>query len=304
MKCLVTGGAGFIGSNLSRKLLEIGHEVTVYDDLSVGKKENVPVGALFIQGDILDRDKLRHAMQGCDIVFHNAAFVSIRNSFFQPRRESEINVTGTINVLDAMIETEVSKIIFASSMAVYGIPTHDSVHEGDIAQPVSPYGLSKLKGEMLCRAYSQRFGISYNVLRYFNTFGEGQQYSEYVGVLTAFINLAESGKPITVFGDGSQERDFIFVGDVVQANILSANNLKNATYNIGSGTKTSILSVAKAVQHEYKNAEIAYVPNPPGEIQTIRANIEAATNDLGFTPTQGILEYTPVLCANAKRNRV
>jgi len=296
-KCLVTGGAGFVGSKLSAKLLELGNEVTVYDDLSVGRRDNVPAGAAFIEADILDVDSLRNAMRGVDIVFHNAAFVSIRNSFFEPRLESEVNVTGTLNVLDAMVEAKVAKIVFASSMAVYGVPQKGIVHEGDVVQPISPYGLSKLKGEMLCRIYSERFGVAFNALRYFNIFGEGQTYSEYVGVLTAFLNLAKSGKPITICGDGLQERDFVFVEDIVLANILSMSKLKNAVYNIGSGTRTSILSVAKAVQLEHENAEIVHISKPPGEIQTIQADIEAAKKDLGFAPSLGILEFIPKFCA-------
>jgi UDP-glucose 4-epimerase len=300
MKCLVKGGAGFVGSQIAAKLLERGDDVTVYDNLSVGRKENVPAGAKFIEGDILDRDRLASAMQGIEIVFHNAAFVSIRNSFFEPRRESEVNVTGTINVIDAMVKVGASKLLFASSMAVYGIPLNEKVHEGDIVQPISPYGLSKLKGEMLCRIYSERFGIAYNSLRYFNVFGEGQMYSEYVGVLTAFINMANVGKPITVCGDGLQERDFVFVGDVAKANILAADNLCNSIYNIGSGSKTSIISVAKAVKQKFNNSEIVYIPKPFGEIQTIRADIAAAKSDLGFEPSQSILDYIPRLCDSYK----
>jgi UDP-glucose 4-epimerase len=295
-----------VGSRLSAKLLGLGHSVRAYDDLSVGLRENVPEGATFVEGDILDRDRLRGAMRsmrGVDIVFHNAAFVSIRNSFVEPRRESEVNVTGTLNVLDAIVEAGVPKIVFASSMAVYGVPQKDRVHEGDVVQPISPYGLSKLKGEMLCRVYSERFGISYNTLRYFNIFGEGQAYSEYVGVLTAFISLAKDGRPITVCGDGTQERDFVYVGDVAEANVLSMDNPKNAVYNIGSGTRTSILSVAEAVRAEYGNAEIAYVPRPPGEIQTICADVAAAKNDLGFAPSLGILEYISKHSADLARKR-
>jgi UDP-glucose 4-epimerase len=188
-------------------------------------------------------------------------------------------------------------------MAVYGVPQKDRVHEGDVAQPISPYGLSKLKGEMLCRVYSERFGLSYNALRYFNIFGEGQAYSEYVGVLTAFISLAKGGRPITVCGDGTQERDFVYVGDVAEANVLSMDNPKNAVYNIGSGTRTSILSVAEAVRAEYGNAEIAYVPRPLGEIQTICADIGAAKSDLGFAPSLGILEYISKHSADLARKR-
>jgi len=300
MKCLVTGGAGFIGSHISRKLLEKGHDVTVYDNLSVGRKDNVPVGAKFVEGDILDRDKLGDVMQGIDIVFHEAAFVSIRNSFLKPRLEFETNVIGTINLLDAMVESGVSKIVFASSMAVYGECNGGIACEGDIVQPISPYGLSKLRGEMLCKIYAERFGISYNALRYFNVFGDGQQYSEYVGVLTAFINLAQSGKPITVYGNGLQERDFIFVEDVVGANILSMNNLNNKVYNVGSGTKTSVISIAETVSREYGNSKIVHMPKPPGEIDTICANVSLARTELGFAASCGVLQYIPILCASYK----
>ncbi len=296
MKCLVTGGAGFVGSKISKKLLEQGHDVTVYDNLSVGRIENLPEGSLFVQGDILDFDGLSKVMCGIDIVFHEAAFVSIRNSFFQPRREFETNVTGTLNVLDAMLSADVHKIVYASSMAVYGVPTNDKVREDDIVQPISPYGLSKLRGEMLCKIYAERFGMAYDVLRYFNIFGEGQQFSEYVGVLTAFIKFASEGKPITVCGDGLQERDFVFVEDVAKANILAMKDLSNTIINIASGTKTSILSIAKAVASRFKGSEIVYIPKPPGEINSICAQVQSAQERLGFSATTDVLQYIPTLC--------
>jgi UDP-glucose 4-epimerase len=139
-------------------------------------------------------------------------------------------------------------------------------------------------------------------LRYFNIFGEGQAYSEYVGVLTAFINKAEGGRPITVCGDGLQERDFVYVDDVAEANILCMDNLNNAVYNIGSGTKTSILSVAKAVQLGYKNVSIVHVPKPPGEIQTICADVGSAKSGLGFAPSKDILEYVSFRCPSKKES--
>ena len=296
MKCFVTGGAGFVGSKIAGKLLKKGNDVTIYDNLSVGRMENVPNGAKFIKGDILDIDKLCAEMHEMDIVFHEAAFVSIRNSFFEPRREFETNVTGTLNILDAMVKNNVSKIIFASSMVVYGIPSQKLSSENDMVQPISPYGLSKLRGEMLCKIYSEQYGITYNALRYFNIFGEGQQYSEYVGVLTAFINMARNKSPITVCGDGLQERDFVFADDVAEANLLCINKLNNKIYNIGSGRRTSILSVAKAVSQEFQNNEITYIPKPPGEVNTICADITLANNELGFKPSCTITDYIPNLC--------
>jgi UDP-glucose 4-epimerase len=296
MKCVVTGGAGFAGSKISQKLLEDGHEVTVYDNLSVGKKENVPEGARLIEGDILEKDMLCAALRGADMVFHEAAFVSIRNSFLEPRREFETNVIGTINLLDAMVANDVSKIVFASSMAVYGIPKKGIASENDIVQPISPYGLSKLKGEMLCKIYSERYGIAYNILRYFNIFGEGQRYSEYVGVLTAFIHQALLRTPITVCGNGQQERDFVFVDDVVKANILSVGHLKNRIFNIGSGTKTSIIALAKAVSSAFNENSIEYIAKPFGEIETICADITAASGELDYSPSCNILQYVPKLC--------
>ncbi len=296
MRCFVTGGAGFVGSKITKKLLDKGHEVVVYDNLSVGRKENIPEGSRFIQGDILDKDSLIKAMSGMDVVFHEAAFVSIRNSFFEPRREFETNVTGTLNVLDAMLAADVHKIVYASSMAVYGIPSREKVQEDDLIQPISPYGLSKLRGEMLCNIYAERFGIAYDVLRYFNIFGEGQQFSEYVGVITAFIKFASEKKPITVCGDGLQERDFVFVEDVAEANIRAMKVLSNSIYNIASGTKTSIISIAEAVANQYKGSEIIYIPKPPGEIDSICARVQSAQERLGFSATTDVLQYIPTLC--------
>ena len=214
-RALVTGGAGFIGSHLARALLKEHIEVVVLDNLSMGKIENVPEGAEFICGDVRSKDDTIRALHGVDIVFHEAARVSIRSSVEHFHDDAENNLMGTINLLRCCQADKVKKIIFASSMAVYAdckgpIP----IVEDYTTEPISPYGISKLASEKYCMRFSEFTGIDCHVLRYFNTYGTGQTLSPYVGVITIFINRLLDGEPPIIFGDGEQKRDFIHVGDI------------------------------------------------------------------------------------------
>lgn len=292
MKFLITGGAGFIGSHIAKELLKTNKgDVVVFDNLSVGKKENIPKGCNLIKGDIRNENQIKKAMKGIDIVFHNAAFVSIRGSFEKDKLKEEIetNCTGTLNVLNAAATNKVKKIVFASSMAVYGEPPNVIVKESDSVIPWSPYGLSKLKGELYCKAFKEKFAINYVVLRYFNTFGIGQTPSPYVGVTTTFINQALEKKPLTVFGDGTQTRDFVSVRDIAKANILAAFSDVNGTFNIGSGKETSVNQIADKII-EILGGKKINVENPLGEITRICADITKAKQKLGYVPTTNILK--------------
>jgi len=291
MKFLVTGGAGFIGSHIAEKLVEKG-EVAVFDNMSIGKEYNVPSGCKIIRGDIRNKDEINKAMHGVDIVFHNAAFVSIRGSFERIFEDIEVNCIGTVNVLNAAIKSGVKKIIFASSMAVYGEPQNIKVKETDTTVPISPYGLSKLRGEMYCKMFSEKYGIDYAILRYFNTYGTRQTPSPYVGVMTTFINQALEKKPITIFDDGKQTRDFVWVNDVADANMLAAFPKNSGIYNVGSGKETSINDLADKII-EILGGKKIFLAKPEGEIGRICADITKAKENINFKPQGDVIKKIP-----------
>lgn len=295
MKFLVTGGAGFIGSHIAEELVRAGKgEVIVFDDLSVGKAENIPAGCTFIEGDVRQKKALVKAMKDVDVVFHNAAFVSIRGSFERLREELDINCVGTLNVLEAAVERGVKKVIFASSMAVYGEPRYLPVDDEHPLNPVSPYGLSKVRGEQYCKIFGEKYGLSTVALRYFNTYGLRQSPSPYVGVITTFINQAIKGEPLTIFGDGNQTRDFVWVKDVAQANILAAFSNVSGVFNVGSGDETSILMLADLIA-KYLGSRKTNLEKPPGEVSRIFADISRARELLNYEPQGELQELLPTL---------
>lgn len=243
-KALVTGGAGFIGSHIVDRLIDLGIETIVIDNLSMGKKDNVSRRAKLVVADILDYEVLKKVMQGVDIVFHEAAKVSIRNSFDNFYNDSNVNIMGTVNVLRAIVENKVKKIIYASSMAVYGnnkLP----ISEDSLLEPISPYGVGKLASEKYCLLMGKFSRFDVVCLRYFNTYGLRQTLTPYVGVITIFIDRLLKNQPPVIFGNGRQVRDFIHVDDIVEANILAMNrNIDSAVLNVGTGIGTSINQVA------------------------------------------------------------
>jgi len=291
MKVLITGGAGFIGSHIAEEILKRKEEceVVIYDNLSVGKKENIPKGCAFIKGDIRDKENLIKAMKNVDIVFHNAAFVSIRGSFEKVGETLESNFVGTLNVLEACVECGVKKIIFASSMDVYGEPEYVPVDEEHPLKTKSPYGLSKITGELLCKLFKDNHELDYIVLRYFNTYGTRQTLSSYVGVTTIFINQALKREPLTIHGDGKQTRDYIWVNDVAQANVLAAFSDTTGIFNIGSGKEVSVNQIADMIINRLGGKKV-YLEAPPGEIKRMSADITKAKAVLGFKPTADLQE--------------
>ncbi len=293
MKFLVTGGAGFIGSHVAEKLAQHG-EVTIYDNLSVGRKENVPKECELIVADLLEEDKLNKAMKNVDVVLHEAAFVSIRGSFDKLIEDINSNCIGTLNVLKAAANNNVKKIVFASSMAVYGQPKRLPVSEEDDLIPVSPYGLSKVRGEMYCASFKEKFGLECAVLRYFNTYGVRQTPSPYVGVITTFINQALQNKPLTIYGDGKQTRDFVWVEDIASANVLAATKDVQGTFNVGSGVETSINDVADLVIDSL-GVKKTYCTPAEGEISRIVADIGNAKKKLGYSPKSNLKKIMPEL---------
>jgi nucleoside-diphosphate-sugar epimerase len=284
---LITGGAGFIGSHIAEKLIEEGLKVTIIDNLSVGSQENIPDKAIFIKGDIRDKELMEKVMDGIDIVFHEAAKVSIRASFDQCYEDAETNLMGTINVLRAAIKAGVKKVIFASSMAVYADSEKPvPVPEDGLKKPLSPYGIAKLASERYCLVMCREAGIDCVVLRYFNTFGPRQTFTPYVGVITIFINRLLAGKSPVIFGDGSQLRDFVHVQDIARANILAMNSpATGEIINIGTGRGTTVNEVTKLLISRI-NPEIkqVYEAERPGELKISFPDISKATRLLGYQP--------------------
>lgn len=289
-KALVTGGAGFIGSHIAGRLRSSGMTVAVIDDLSMGKAANLPEGVEFHHASILDVSALKKALSGVDIVFHNAAKVSIRNSFDDIYGDTETNVLGTVNVLREAGRAGIKKFVFASSMAVYGDRVRIPVAEESALDPISPYGAGKLAGEMYVRQLSRYYGFESVILRYFNTYGPGQTLTPYVGVITIFINNLLQGRPPLVFGTGEQVRDFIYVGDVAEANILAMTRpIDKAVVNIGTGRGTSVNQIAQILLKKLgADFEPMRAPLPLGEPKDSVADITRARRLLGFDPAARI----------------
>jgi UDP-glucose 4-epimerase len=290
-RACVTGGAGFIGSHLVRRLLALDMEVVALDNLSVGVRSNVPAGARLVECDILDINQTESAIRGCDIVFHLAARVAIRSSFEFVVEDTMTNVSGTASVLRAAQRSgSVRKVICTSSMAVYAdSPTPDPVSEEHLARPISPYGISKLAAESLTHNMCAAAGIDSVVVRLFNTYGPGQKLSPYVGVVTIFVNkLARSEQPV-IFGDGLQARDFVHVEDIVSGFICAMDgDVSGETFNIGTGQATTVNEVYRLVAgHMRAPGEPNHVPAAPGELRFSVADISKARKILGYSPRRG-----------------
>ncbi len=283
-KALVTGGAGFIGSHIVQRLVDLGIEVSVIDDLSMGRVENLAKGVRFFHGNILDTGLLKRALHGVEVVFHNAARVSIRNSFDAIYDDAETNVIGTVNLLKESGLSGIKKFIYASSMAVYSDGQSGVLGEEHQKRPASPYGVSKLAGEMYTERMAAHYGFQNIVLRYFNTFGPKQTLTPYVGVITIFINNLLAGKAPVIYGDGSQVRDFIFVEDIAQANILAMQGpTNNRAVNVGTGKGTSVAEVARMLIDKINpGIEPEYAAAPEGEPKDSIALVSAAKDLLGF----------------------
>ncbi|OGN15213.1 MAG: hypothetical protein A3J47_03555 [Candidatus Yanofskybacteria bacterium RIFCSPHIGHO2_02_FULL_43_22] len=251
MRLLVTGGAGFIGSNLVDELVRQGHKVSVIDNLSGGKKENINPKCHFFKKDICNYKSIASLFKNVDYVFHLAALPRVQYSIEHPLETNETNVTGTLNVLKASYEAGVKKVIYSASSSAYGDQKIMPLREDFLANPKSPYGLQKYIGELYCKIWSEVYGLPTVCLRYFNVYGHRQSHEgAYALVIAKFIKQKLSGQPMTITGDGKHTRDFTNVKDVVRANILAMRSRKvgkGEVVNIGAGNNQSILRVARLI---------------------------------------------------------
>ena len=305
----VTGGAGFIGSNIVGNLVSRGHEVIVVDDLSSGHEINLePFPEVMVKnGSILDEEALDSVFDGVDTVFHLAASVGNKRSIDNPVLDSKINVIGTINVLEACRKAGVRKIVVSSSAGIFGELHELPISEDHPVEPDSPYGASKLAAEKLCLAYAKLYDIEAIALRYFNVFGPNQRFDAYGNVIPIFVFKMLGGEPITIFGDGEQTRDFISVADVVQANIkASETRALSGAFNIASGTRITINDlVARLNELVPGQHKVSHGPERPGDVRDSLADISAARDAFGFEPTvsmaDGLAAYVHWAMSEADR---
>jgi UDP-glucose 4-epimerase len=287
MRVLVTGGAGFIGSHVAELMLAHGHHVAIVDDLSTGHRENVPDGARFYQCDIRDAGLLNifNDFQP-EVVAHLAAQMSVRVSIQHPRRDADINIEGSINVLECARVQGTRKIIYASTGgALYGEPRYLPCDEAHRIAPLCHYGISKHTVEHYLELYAHLYGLDYTVLRYPNVYGPRQDPEGEAGVVAIFVGRMLDGLPITIFGDGTQQRDFVYVSDVARANLLALEHGAGSILNLGSRTGTSVLDIYRelAILTDYK-LEPQFEPARLGEVYRIYLTGELAYAQLGWSP--------------------
>jgi UDP-glucose 4-epimerase len=293
---LITGGAGFIGSHLAHRLVELGAKVRVLDDLSGGFKEHVPDGAELIVGSILNDQILREAVRpggtstsGCRFIFHEAAMVSVPQSVEQPRQCAEVNILGTEKVLEAARDAGVKRVVFAASAAAYGAHPQLPSREDHPTDCNSPYAASKVAGENLLQAFGRNYALSTVSLRYFNIFGPRQNPdSAYAAAISAFAKALRSGRQPTIFGDGKQTRDFTYIDNVVHANLLAASSVQHfqgEIINIGTGRRITLLDVLCEMGRVMNVAVTpAFAPPRAGDVRDSVADIAKARALLGYEP--------------------
>ena len=310
MQTLVTGGAGFIGSHLVERLVAEGHRVRVLDNLSTGHRHNLePLldRVALTVGDIRDAALVQALSAGCDWVFHQAAVVSVPYSVEHPLATHAVNIAGTLNVLQAARAQGVRRVVFACSAAVYGDDAPLPQHEALTPAPASPYGLEKLTGEHYCRLFHRLYGLETVALRYFNVFGPRQDpRSPYSGVISIFVARALSGEAPVIYGDGEQTRDFVFVEDIVRANLLAATTPAAAgrSYNIGRAEATTLNQLV-ALLGDIAGTRPAprYAPARTGDVRHSRAAIDRARAELGYAPAVAVAEGLRRLVAYERARR-
>ncbi|MFH1318716.1 MAG: NAD-dependent epimerase/dehydratase family protein [Candidatus Omnitrophota bacterium] len=298
-KVLVTGGAGFIGSNLVRLLLEKSYKVVVLDNLSTGYKENLePFPEVeFILGDVRDDKIVDKALDEIEIVFHLAACIGNVKSLEDPIFDSNVNILGTLNILEKARWRGVKKIVYSSSAAIYGEPHHLPIDEEHPLYPDSFYGVSKLAAEKHCYCCSKIYDLDIVALRYFNVYGSNQRYDAYGNVVPIFATCLLKGEPLNIYGDGEQTRDFVNVEDIIQANLAAAETEKvRGSFNIGSGVSLTVNKLADIIQSVSGiSTKIKHQSERPGEVKHSSSDISRAKKVLGYAPQvsveQGLNNY-------------
>ncbi len=286
---LVTGGAGVIGSHLVDKL-SLENKVIVLDNLFSGSLSNLERSKdriTFIKGDALDKGLLMDIVAEVELVFHLAANVGNIKSIEDPCFDMEVNIKGMINLLEVCLNSKIKRLVYSSSAAIYGEPKYLPIDEDHPLNPESPYAVSKLAAEKYCFAFCKVHGIPTTSLRYFNVYGPRQESSQYANVIPIFLSRIKEGKPLTIFGDGKQTRDFVFVDDVVIANLLAATQpaAVGEIFNIATGTANSVEQLASLVkQISAKESPVVYADPRAGEVRHSQANIEKARRILGYKP--------------------
>ena len=289
MNVLVTGGAGFIGSHIVRTLLERGDTVRVLDNFSTGKRENLTgLDIDLVEADLCDASRVTQACRGIDVIFHEAAFVSVPQSMQEPTVCFDVNVTGTASLFEAARKARVRRIVFATSAAVYGDSEDYPLTEETALRPLSPYAASKRVDEIYGQLYTTSFGLDVVALRYFNVYGPRQRPdSMYAAAVPIFIRRLLEDKPITIFGDGGQTRDLIYVGDVVRANLIAAEHpaAPGGIFNICTGVETRILDLVEVLQDLFPSAPEPQFTEPrPGDIYRSIGTPKKIMDTLGFEP--------------------
>ncbi len=296
-KIIITGGAGFIGSNLADNLIKKGHEVLVIDNLSTGKKENLNPQAKFFEADLRDFAQIRPIFDGVDFVFHEAALPRIPLSIEKPKESNDINIGGTLNALIASRDAGVKKFIYAASSSAMGSNAKLPMREDALCQPLNPYALQKYAGELYCKIFYDIYGLKTVSLRYFNVYGPRQpREGTYMPVIGIFLTQKSQGKLLTVTGDGEQTRDFTHVYDVVRANVSAMESDKvgkGEVINIGGGSNHSINAIAKLV-----GGEISHIPSLAGEMRDTLADITKAKELLDWRPEINLEEGIKMLLEN------
>jgi UDP-glucose 4-epimerase len=296
-KVLVTGGAGFIGSNLVRALVERGDRVRVLDNFSTGRRGNLDGlehDVEVVEGELRSYERVHNAVRGVDAVFHQGALPSVPRSVQDPLTTSAVTIEGTLNVLLAARDEGVSKVVFASSSSVYGNGGALPRAETQTPDPISPYAVAKLAAERYCVSFHRVYGLETVALRYFNVFGPQQDpKSEYAAVVPRFIAAVDDGRPVTIYGDGSQSRDFTFVENVIEANILAAERegIGGAVLNIATGRQASVNELAEAIGAALgKPVEREYLPVRVADVKDSWADIDAARRVLGYEASVGLAD--------------
>jgi UDP-glucose 4-epimerase len=305
VRALVTGGAGFIGSNIVARLLADRNAVTVLDDLSSGYRSNLPdhPALRFVEGDVRDEAAVTDAVAGAEVVFHLAASVGNKRSMDHPVLDAEINVIGTLRVLEAARHAGVRKVVASSSAGIFGELKTLPIREDHPVEPDSPYGASKLCAEKECLVYAKLFGLEAVCLRYFNVYGPNQRFDAYGNVIPIFVFQMLRGETLTIFGDGEQTRDFVNVADVVQANLLgAAARGVSGAFNIGSGTRISINDLVRRLETaSCLEPRVVHGAPRPGDVRDSLADISAARGAFGFAPRITLEEGLPQYIAWARQ---